>query len=120
LGKRGFHRRQALIEREPGRARMPGQDVTLLDRRVETEPKCRVPGHLTDERDRAAFAQLLRRAKRAAPTITHIWVDNGHTGSPVGDAAAKAAVTLEVVSGPKPDRGFIVQPRRWVVERTNG
>jgi hypothetical protein len=25
-----------------------------------------------------------------------------------------------VVCGPKPDRGFIVQPRRWVVEPTNG
>ncbi|MCW2539267.1 MAG: hypothetical protein JWN95_992 [Frankiales bacterium] len=25
-----------------------------------------------------------------------------------------------MVSGPKPPGGFIVQPRRWVVERTNG
>lgn len=24
------------------------------------------------------------------------------------------------MSGPKPGHGFIVQPRRWVVERTNG
>lgn len=27
---------------------------------------------------------------------------------------------MDVVSGPKPGRGFIVQPRRWVVKRTNG
>lgn len=32
----------------------------------------------------------------------------------------KAGVSVDVVSGPKPGRGFIVQPRRWVVERTNG
>lgn len=29
-------------------------------------------------------------------------------------------MTVEVASGPKPGHGFIVQPRRWVVERTNG
>jgi transposase len=38
----------------------------------------------------------------------------------VVDTAAKAGVTVDIVSGPKPGRGFIVQPRRWVVERTNG
>ncbi len=27
---------------------------------------------------------------------------------------------MDVVSGPKPGHRFIVQPRQWVVERTNG
>lgn len=27
---------------------------------------------------------------------------------------------VDVVCGPKPSRGFVVQPRRWVVTRTNG
>ncbi|MGO9509954.1 MAG: IS5 family transposase [Mycobacterium sp.] len=70
--------------------------------------------------DRAAFPQLLRKAKRVAPTIAHIWLDKGYTGVAVADAAAKAGVTVDIVSGPKPGHGFIVQPRRWVVERTNG
>jgi hypothetical protein len=30
----------------------------------------------------------------------------------VANAAAKASVTVDVVSGPKPGRAFIVQPRR--------
>ena len=47
-------------------------------------------------------------------------MDKGYTGSTVADAAAKAAVTVEIVSGPNPGHGFIVQPPRWVVERTNG
>jgi transposase len=47
-------------------------------------------------------------------------VDNGYTGSTVADTAAKAGVTIDVVSGPKPGHGFVVQPRRWVIERTNG
>jgi len=70
--------------------------------------------------DRAAFQILLRRAKRVAPTINHVWVDNGYTGSIVAQAAIKAAVSVDVVSGPKPGHGYIVQPRRWVVEPTNG
>jgi transposase len=70
--------------------------------------------------DRSAFPRLLRQAKRIAPSITHVWADKGYTGSTVADTAAKAKVTVDVVSGPKPGRGFTVQPRRWVVERTNG
>ena len=35
-------------------------------------------------------------------------------------AAAKAGITVDIVSGPKAGSGFLVQPRRWVVERTNG
>jgi transposase len=73
-----------------------------------------------DAQDRAAFRRLLRTAKRVAPTITHVWVDNGYTGSTVADAAAKARVHVDVVCGPKPGHGFIVELRRGVVEHTNG
>jgi transposase len=44
----------------------------------------------------------------------------GQDRAAVTAAAAKAAVTVDVVSGRKPGHGFIVQPRRWVVERTSG
>jgi transposase len=70
--------------------------------------------------DRAVFPTLLRTAKRIAPTISHVWVDKNYTGQVVTTAAAKAGATVDVVSGPKPGHGFIVQPRRWVVEHTNG
>ena len=70
--------------------------------------------------DRAVFPKLLRKAKRVAPTIAHVWLDKGYTGQTVTHAAAKAGVSVDIVSGPKSGHGFIVQPRRWVVERTNG
>jgi hypothetical protein len=45
--------------------------------------------------DRTAFPKLLRKAKRVAPTIAHIWLVKGYTGQTVTDAAAaKAGVTL--------------------------
>ena len=75
--------------------------------------------HPADVQDRVAFPTLLRKAKRIVPTIAHVWVDKGYTGHTVTAAAASAGVTVDVVSGPKPGHGFVVQPRRWVVERTN-
>ncbi|MGB3285717.1 transposase [Mycolicibacter algericus] len=73
-----------------------------------------------DMQDRAAFSTLVRRAKRIAPTISHVWLDKGYTGSAVAEAAQRADVSVDIVSGPNPASGFRVQPRRWVVERTNG
>lgn len=70
--------------------------------------------------DRAAFPDLLGKAKKTAPTVAHVWLDKGYTGPTVAEAATKAAVSIDIVSGPKPTGGFQVQPRRWVVERTNG
>ena len=32
--------------------------------------------------DRAAFPQLLRQAKRIAPTISDVWLDNGYPAPP--------------------------------------
>jgi transposase len=73
-----------------------------------------------DVQDRAAFPALLRQAKRIAPTIAHVWLDKGHTGATVAEAAQRAGVSVDTVSGPQPARGFQVQPRRWIVEHTNG
>jgi transposase len=47
-------------------------------------------------------------------------VDNGDTGSTVAGAATTASVPVDIVAGPKPGRGFVVPPPRWVAERTTG
>lgn len=70
--------------------------------------------------DRAAFPALPSKTMRARSTVRKVWLDKGYTGPSVAAAAHKAGIEVEIVSGPKPARGFVVQPRRWVVERTNG
>ena len=52
-----------------------------------------------------------------APRVTAGWVDQGFAA---GVAAAKEQYgwTLTVVTKPREQRGLVVQPRRWVVERT--
>jgi hypothetical protein len=62
--------------------------------------------------DRGAFPRLMRNVLCVAPTIRHLWLDNGYTGQTVTHAATNAAVTVDVISGPKPKTGFGVQPRR--------
>jgi transposase len=42
----------------------------------------------------------------------------GYTGEAAEDAAAKLGIQLEVVKHTEAKRGFILLPRRWVVERS--
>ena len=68
--------------------------------------------------DRAVFADLLTVSD--TKTVTKVWADKGYTGTTPAKAATTAGIKPDIVSGPKPTDGSIVQPRRWVVERTNG
>ena len=51
-------------------------------------------------------------------SIEVAYVDQGYTGPGAEDAAASAGIRLEVVKLPEAKRGFVLLPRRWVVERS--
>lgn len=44
------------------------------------------------------------------------YVDQGYTGPATADAAAQQGIALEVVKLSEAKRGFVLLPRRWVVE----
>lgn len=46
------------------------------------------------------------------------YVDQGYTGAEPATAAAGHGIQLEVVRLPETKRGFVLLPRRWVVERS--
>ena len=46
------------------------------------------------------------------------FVDQGYTGDGAADAASAHGIALEVVKAPEAKRGFVLLPRRWVVERS--
>ena len=53
--------------------------------------------------------------------MTHVelaWVDQGYIGEAVAQTAAAHGIQLEVVKRPEATRGFVLLPRRWVVERS--
>jgi transposase len=45
------------------------------------------------------------------------YVDQGYTGEAAADAAARHGIQLELVKHTQAKRGFVLLPRRWVVER---
>jgi transposase len=50
--------------------------------------------------------------------IRHVFADQGFAGRLVGWAAATLGTTVEIVRRPADQRGFVVHPKRWVVERS--
>lgn len=77
--------------------------------------------HVTpaDVGDRQAVARLAANIQDATgDTVTLAYVDQGYTGQATAEAAAAEVITLEVVKPPEAKRGFVLLPRRWVVERS--
>ena len=53
-------------------------------------------------------------------TVEVAFADQGYTGELPKDAAAANGVSLEIVKADEAKKGFVLLPRRWVVERTFG
>ena len=79
--------------------------------------------HVTsaDQQDRAQVSE------RAAPgqqvtgeNVTLAYVDPGYTGDAAAQAAAQHGMQLEVIKLPEAQTGFVLLPKRWVVERSFG
>jgi len=77
--------------------------------------------HVTpaDASDRAQVAALAAAVQAAtAETVEVAFVDQGYTGADPALAAAAHGIRLEVVKLAGAKRGFVLLPRRWVVERS--
>ena len=51
-------------------------------------------------------------------TVEVAFVDQGYTGDGPAEAALQQGIRLEVVKLDEAKRGFVLLPRRWVVERS--
>ncbi|WP_261991541.1 transposase [Streptomyces sp. OR43] len=69
--------------------------------------------------DRDAAVPLLQRLHTLRREITLVWADGGCTGGLIGWAREKRALALQAVERTDTMEGFVVLPRRWVVERTS-
>lgn len=58
--------------------------------------------------------------KSRARAVELAFVDQGYTGAAAETAAAEYGMRLEVVKLPEAKKGFVLLPRRWVVERSFG
>ena len=77
--------------------------------------------HVTaaDEQDRAQVEKLAEAVQEITGNNVELaYVDQGYTGESAAQAAEKHGVQLEVVKHTQAKRGFVLLPRRWVVERS--
>jgi transposase len=76
--------------------------------------------HVTpaDEQDRAQVEELAEAVQEATgESVELVYIDQGYTGEEPVEAAEEHGIRLEVVKRPEAKRGFVLLPRRWVVER---
>jgi len=72
-----------------------------------------------NEQDRAQVKDLAQAVQLATgENVQLAYVDQGYTGEQPAADAAQHGMKLEVVKHTEAKRGFILLPRRWVVERT--
>jgi transposase len=83
-------------------------------------------GHLLALKVTAANEQDRAQVEELAQAVQHVtgdqvelaYVDQGYTGETPAAAATAHGIKLEVVKHTKAKRGFVLLPRRWVVERS--
>jgi transposase len=69
--------------------------------------------------DRAEVSRLAQAVQASiGQSVELAYVDQGYTGTRAADAAKAPGIELEVVKLSEAKRGFVLLPRRWVVERS--
>jgi len=75
--------------------------------------------HTADIQDRDGAVPLLASIRRCYPWLRHVFADRGYAGQKLNRALrGLGGWTMQIVKRSDAARGFVVLPRRWVVERT--
>jgi transposase len=77
--------------------------------------------HVTpaNQQERAQVQILAEKVQEVTGNSVEIaYVDQGYTGENAEQAAKQAGIELMVVKLPEVKKGFVLLPRRWVVERS--
>lgn len=75
--------------------------------------------HTADIQDRDGAVPLLASIRRSFPWLRHVFADGGYAGQKLIAALRRLGTwTVQIVKRSDQATGFVVLPRRWVVERT--
>jgi transposase len=73
-----------------------------------------------NEQDRTQVTRLAAKVQEVTgDAVAVAFVDQGYTGEQAAKDAQAQPLRLEVVKLPEAKKGFVLLPRRWVVERSN-
>jgi transposase len=71
--------------------------------------------------DRDGFLPLLKEVRQVFVFLQRLFADDGDSGDETWAATKRTGkVDLEIVKRSDTARGFVVGPKRWIVERTFG
>lgn len=74
-----------------------------------------------NEQERAQVGELAAQIQQTTgDNVELAWVDQGYTGEQPAQDAKAHGIRLEVVKLSEAKKGFVLLPRRWVVERSFG
>src|SRR3546814_17394289 len=71
--------------------------------------------HPADVQDRDGAVPLLQQSHQRHPFVARAYADSAYNSDRVRDAPS---ITIEIVRKFADPTGFVVHPRRWIVERT--
>jgi len=75
--------------------------------------------HTADIQDRDGAPDVLTSIRASFPWLRHVFADGGYAGQKLKAALkGRGGWTLEIVKRSDAAKGFVLLPRRWVVERT--
>jgi transposase len=114
------------LQSTPESGHRAGYDGHKKKRGSKTHVAVDTLGHLlalvvtpASEQEREQVEALAQQVQAVTgQTVELAYVDQGYTGDDAAEAAKAHGIHLEVVKHAEAKRGFVLLPRRWVVERS--
>src|SRR5918911_800904 len=114
------------LQSTPESGHRAGYDGHKKKRGSKTHVAVDTLGHLlalvvtpASAQERDQVEELARQVQQVTgQSVELAYVDQGYTGEDAAEAAESQGIQLEVVKHSEAKRGFVLLPRRWVVERS--
>ena len=74
--------------------------------------------HAADVQDRDGAKLVLHQLRGLYPRLKRIWADGGYAGKLIAWTRSMGGWILDIVKRSDHVVGFVVLPKRWIVERT--
>lgn len=99
-----------------------GKKVKGRKRHIATDTEGHLLGvqvHAADIQDRDGAVGVIASLRRLYPWLRHLFADSGYAGEKLTAALQPLGTwTIEIVKRSDAAKGFVLLPRRWVIERT--
>lgn len=99
-----------------------GKKINGRKRHIVTDTLGHLVGlvvHGADVQDRDGAVEVLASIRHRYPWLRHVFADGGYGGDKLKGRLTKVGQwTLQIIKRSDHAKGFVVLPRRWVVERT--